>query len=84
MATVTVRYRGQLAELTGVETENLSVGTPRDVLRHIKSNHGAQAEKLAKAMLIAVDNESILLRKGYATRLRDGETLQFLPICGGG
>jgi len=84
MATVTLRYRGPLAEAIGKEEESLSVGTVRDALKHIKSAYGAKAEKLAKTMLIVIDGESILLRKGFATPLREGEILQFLPICGGG
>ncbi|MCL2508457.1 MAG: MoaD/ThiS family protein [Oscillospiraceae bacterium] len=84
MASVTVRYRGQLAVLTGVGSEALNADTVRDIIKRITDIGGAEAGKLAKAMLIVVDGESISLRKGLATRLRDGETVQFLPICGGG
>ena len=56
----------------------------RDVLRHIKAAYGPGAEKKAKAMLVAVDGESVLLRRGFATPLHGGETVQFLPMCGGG
>ena len=84
--TITIQYRGQLAELTGTGSEALDdkVRTVRDILKHIKKSHGSKAEQLAKAMLIAIDGESILLRKGYATQLKDDETVQFFPICGGG
>ena len=84
MAGIDVRYRGPLRELTGIEGEAINAGTVRDVIRHIKSIHGVPAGKLAKTMLIAIDGESMLLRKGFATPLKDGETVQFLPLCGGG
>jgi molybdopterin converting factor small subunit len=67
-----------------VETEEVSAKAVRDVVKHIKKNYGDSAEKLAKAMLIAVDGESMNLRKGYATPFKGGESVQFLPICGGG
>jgi len=82
--TITVHYRGQLAGLTGVEAEPLDVRTVRDIVKHIKKTYGAKAEQLAKAMLIAIDGESMHMRKGYATQLNEGETVQFFPICGGG
>jgi len=82
--TITVQYRGQLAQLTGTGSEALDVHTVRDILKHIKKSYGSKAEQFAKAMLTAVDGESILLRKGYATQLKEGEAVQFLPICGGG
>jgi len=82
--TISIHYRGQLAGLTGVESEALEAQTVRDIIKHIKKNYGAKAEQLAKAMLIAIDGESINMRRGYATKLNDGETVQFFPICGGG
>ena len=84
MANVTVRYRGPLKELTCIDDENLSVETVRNIIHHIGHNFGGEAQKLAKAMLIVVDGESINLRHSFATKLKDGETVQFLPICGGG
>ena len=84
MAKIIVRYRGPIRELTSVAEETLDVAAVRDILAHIKTSYGAQAQKKAKTMLIAVDGESILLRKAFATKLKDGETVQFLPICGGG
>ncbi|MDR0531310.1 MAG: MoaD/ThiS family protein [Oscillospiraceae bacterium] len=84
MAAITVQYRGPLEELTGVREEALSASTVRDVLRHVKGRYGAQAAKTGKAMLIAIDGESILMRQAFATKLSDGETVLFFPICGGG
>ncbi|MCL2107492.1 MAG: MoaD/ThiS family protein [Oscillospiraceae bacterium] len=84
MAEVNIRYRGTLAGLINKEEERITAETVREVLAHIKTAYGAAAGKTAKSMLIVVDGESIHLRGGFATRLKEGETLQFLPICGGG
>jgi len=84
MAAVTVRYRGPLKELTGKDEETIEAKAVRDILKHIKSTYGPKAAKLAKAMLITVESESINLRHGFATRLQEGVTVQFMPICGGG
>jgi len=84
MAQVTIHYRAALAELTGVGEEKIEAATVRDVLAHIKKTHGALAHKAAKRMLIAVNNDSIQLHKGFDTRLADGMEVRFMPICGGG
>ena len=84
MAKITVRYRGPLKELTLIDEEALDVIAVRDIIKHISGKHGPKAVKLAKAMLIVIDGESVNLRRGFATKLREGETVQFLPICGGG
>ena len=84
MASVTVRYRGPLKEITGLDEEAMEANAVRDLIKQVGGKYGPQAQKLAKAMMIAVDGESILLRKAFATKLQGGETVQFLPICGGG
>ena len=84
MAQVTVCYRAALAEMTGRTEETINADIVRDVLLHIKKAYGAGAQQAAKRMLIAVDNDSILLRRGFDTRLTDGMSVRFMPICGGG
>jgi len=84
MAQVTVHYRAALAEMTGLTDESIEASTVRDVLGHIKKTYGAGAQQAAKRMLIAVDNDSILLHKGFDTRLAEGMSVRFMPICGGG
>jgi len=84
MAKITVHYRSPLKELTGTDKESLDATVVKDVLKHIKTKYGADTQKQAKSMLIAIDGDSILLHKGFATQLQPGETVQFLPICGGG
>ncbi|MCL1929307.1 MAG: MoaD/ThiS family protein [Treponema sp.] len=81
---VTVKYRAHLATLTKIASEQITAATVKDVLRHIKAHFGAEAEKLGKTMLIAVNGESILQHAHFKTALQDGDEISFLPICGGG
>ena len=84
MMSITVKYRGDLAELTKISTESIAANTVSDVLKHIKRNYGNDAHKSAKRMLITVNGKSALLLKNEKTALFDGDTVSFLPICGGG
>ena len=81
---VTVKYRSHLAELTRAAVESLEAATVKDVLKHIKTRFGAEAEKEAKTMLIAVNGQSVLHLGHFKTALKDGDEVSFLPICGGG
>ena len=81
---VTIKYRGDLAELTKVSSENLDVSSVSDVLKHIKKTYGNDAFKSAKRMVIAVNGKSILLLNNEKTALSNGDTVTFIPICGGG
>ena len=82
--TVTVTYRGELAELTGRKDEAVHAQTVKDVLAHIKAAHGERARKAAAAMLITVNGKSILTLNVYKTPLAAGDAVSFLPICAGG
>jgi len=81
---VQISYRGELQTMTGKSSESIDAAIVKDVLRYIKASYGAAAWKTAKAMLIVVNSESILLRKVFNTTLDDGDIVSFLPICGGG
>ncbi|MDR0502973.1 MAG: MoaD/ThiS family protein [Treponema sp.] len=81
---ITVKYRADLAALTKISGESMEADNIKDVLKHLKNRFGAQAEKLAKTMLIVVNGRSILLLKAFKTALKDGDEVSFLPICGGG
>ena len=81
---VTVKYRSHLADLTGTACETVEAKTVRCVLRHLKSRFGSDAEKQARAMLVAVNGESIIRLSLFRTELCDGDEVSFLPICGGG
>jgi len=84
MAQIQVCYRAALAEKTGKTEEAIDAATVRDVLAYIKKSYGAEAHKAAGRMLIAVNNDSIQLHEGFSTRLAEGMTVRFMPICGGG
>ena len=84
MAQVKVCYRAALAEKTGKTEETVDAATVRDVLTYIKKTYGSEAHQAARRMLIAVNNDSIQLHDGFGTRLAEGMTVRFMPICGGG
>ena len=81
---VTIKYRAHLATLTKTASEKIEAVTVKDILGHIKTSFGAEAEKKEKTMLIAVNGESILHLARFKTALHDGDEVSFLPICGGG
>ena len=81
---INVRYRARLAELTKISEELLDAATVQDVIKHIKKSFGAEAAKTARAMIIAVNGQSILQLKVFKTVLQDSDEVSFLPICGGG
>lgn len=81
---ITVAYRAEMQVFTHTEAEQLPACRVSEVLRHIRSQYGKEAAKHAKCMLIVVDGESILLQKAFRTPVKDGQTLSFLPVCGGG
>jgi MoaD family protein len=81
---VTVKYRSHLAELTKAAVESIEASTENDVLMHIKTQFGAEAEKEAKTMLIVVNGQSVLHLSHFKTALKDGDEVSFLPISGGG
>jgi molybdopterin synthase sulfur carrier subunit len=82
--TVTVKYRGALAQLTKTAEEKLDAANVKDVLSHVKSKYGADAAKAAGTMLIALNGRNVLHLKLFKTTLNAGDTLSFLPICAGG
>ena len=84
MSGIRVKYRGHLATLTGVAEETLEVRDVGDALHYIRKRHGREAEKAARAMLIALNGESILLLRRYKTVLNEGDVLSFFPLCAGG
>ena len=81
---ITVKYRGNLLEYTQVPFETLHVSSVKEVLQHIKNTYGKAAEKEARRMLISVNGKSILLMNNHKTALQNGDTVSFVPICGGG
>ena len=84
MKKVLVKYRGSLTFLTGTQEETLEASTVGELLKSIRKNYGREAEKTARAMLIAVNGKSILLLKRYKTALEDGDLVNFFPLSGGG
>jgi molybdopterin converting factor small subunit len=81
---ITVRYRSGLADTIGKTEEIIHAGNVAGVLKYIKLNYGKEAFKAARAMVIAVNEISILKLKALRTELAEGDVVQFLPISGGG
>ena len=84
MSKVLVKYRGHLAAITGTREESFDGENVGDLLRSLRERHNREAEKAARAMIIAINGESILLLKGYKTVLSEGDTISFFPLCAGG
>ena len=55
-----------------------------EVLTYIKNTYGKDAYKLAKKLLITVNGDGITILDNMRTRLSPGDTVSFLPVCGGG
>jgi molybdopterin converting factor small subunit len=84
VGTITLAYRGGLADTIGLKVESIQAATVKDALAYIKEAHGKEAYKTAKSMVIAVNGINILKRQLYKTALEEGDKLTFLPISGGG
>ena len=84
MNSVKVKYRGHLASLTGEAEEAFDAGDVEELLKSLRKRHGREAEKAARAMIITLNGESILLLKRFKTILSEGDTLSFFPLCAGG
>lgn len=84
MARITTTYKADVATLTGVSSERYEADTVKDVLKQIKSRHGKEAYKAAKAMLITVNGLSIQMEHHFSTRLENGDTVGFFPLAAGG
>jgi len=84
MNKVTVKYRSHLAALTGITEDIFEAMDVEGVLKALRKRYGREAEKTARSMLIALNGESIVLLHQYKTKIKDGDTLSFFPICAGG
>ncbi len=80
----TIRYYAPLRGIVKKETEPTQAQSVKDVLDQIKLDYGKEAYKAAKRSLIVINDVSIGLSDGKKTALKDGDTIGFLPLCGGG
>lgn len=80
----TIRYYPPIRVIVKKETEETEAGSVKEVLDYIKNTYGKEAFIAAKSALIVVNDVSIGLYQGAKTQLRDGDTVGFLPVCGGG
>ena len=80
----TIRYYAPIRGIIKKETEQTDLCSVKDVLSYINSEYGNEAYAAAKSALIVVNDVSIGLYQGKKTPLKDGDTIGFLPVCGGG
>ena len=82
---IVIRYRGELLERIGHEFDRVAnIHTAKGALRFVKMAYGKETCKVAKKMLIVINGESIALHGYFHAKLKEGDELGFLPICGGG
>lgn len=80
----TIRYYAPIRGIVKKEMETTELGSVKEVLAYIKSTYGKEAYAAAKSALIVVNDISIGLYQGEKTPLKDGDTVGFLTVCGGG
>lgn len=81
---INIEYRGNLYGICKIRKEEVDVKNVSEALSYIGKKYGKAAKKEAKKMLIVVDGTSINLINHYNTEIKEGQTLSFLPVCGGG
>ena len=84
MPKITVKYRGHLTALTKIPEEVLEGADVEAILRSIGKLYGRETAKTAGSMLIAVNGQSILILKRFKTTLKEGDVINFFPLCAGG
>ena len=80
----TIRDYAPLRGIIKKESEETELSSVKDVLRYIEKTYGKEASVYAKSALIVVNDLSISLLQSEKTPLNDGDTVGFLPVCGGG
>lgn len=81
---VELKYHGDMRTLTKKDSEKCEAENIKDVFSYLKITYGSSCAKEAKKMLIALNGTSIELKEGFKTHLSDGDSVSFLPVCGGG
>lgn len=81
---VKVRYFGNLAHQTNLKEEFFEANSMKSLLKAIKVKYGSEVHKNAKASLIVINENNAADTGGFNAKLKDDDTVKFLPICGGG
>ena len=81
---IELKYHSDMRTLTQKTSENCNAEDVNGVLAYLKTTYGKACAKEAKKMLIVVNGTSIQLKDGFKTKLSDGDSVSFLPVCGGG
>ncbi len=81
---IKVRYFGNLAQRTELKEETYDVKNVNELLKEIKTKYGEEIFKIAKTSHIIINEENAAFKGGFKAKLIEGDTVKFLPICGGG
>lgn len=81
---VTVKYFGAIQTITQIKQEELEAKNIALLLRAIGKKYGREAYRIAKKSHIVVNGENAGLSGGFRKILKEGDTVQILPVCGGG
>ncbi len=81
---IMVKYYGPMQELTGMAAEELEASQVTEVINQIRKKYGKKVAEDAEQCFIMVNGKNAALLKGFRTRLKSGDTVQILPVTGGG
>ncbi len=81
---IKVRYFGNLAQKVETKEEDFEAKNINALLKNIKSKHGDEIFQIAKTSHIIINEENAAFKGGFKAKLNSGDTVKFLPICGGG
>ncbi len=81
---VKVRYFGNLVQRIETKEETYEAKNINQLLKAIKAKHGEEIYKIAKTSHIIINEENAAFNGGFKAKLTEGDTVKFLPICGGG
>ena len=79
-----VRFMGELSEIVGSRNISVDVSSIDEIFRYLRSRYEKRVMKLAKSMIITVNNTDIRLLNGNATSLSDDDIVNFYPPAAGG
>ena len=78
---VTLKYFGELQELTKVSTEEIEANNIKAVLGYINRTYGKEVGNLAKSSLITLNDGRVTHPK---TICPSNSIIRFHPFCSGG
>lgn len=81
---IKVIYFGNLAQKTRTKEDTFEAKSLNQLLGKIKTKYGKEIYKDAKTSHIIINEDNAAFVGGFASKLQDGDSIKFLPICAGG